>query len=219
VLGRRLVALGQALGKGIRDLSRNEDSLGILAIFVWLFLFTAGMTVNSSAFTQALEETLKRVPRMLSFGERVIELLWAVWLLILILLSKTISNVALLCLLAGLIGAYASRIKARGGAVNRDEVPGRERYAMAIVGSFLIYLLVMSGSYTLLNIGFTTPSLGSEETQDAAEGYKKLATLASIACLIEGFAPFVFPMVRGLFHPKPTGPVCQYRDENQSRDG
>jgi hypothetical protein len=64
-----------------------------------------------------------------------------------------------------------------------------------LAGAFLIYLVVMSGSYTLLNLPFQTPAVGSSGAQEASDRYKTLATLASIACLIEGFQAYAIPAV------------------------
>jgi hypothetical protein len=127
-----------------------------------------------------------------------LNLLWGVVLLTLVLLTYTASNVAILCLLASQIGVFASRMyDAQKQGV--DKVPIVEsRYLGAMAGAFLIYLVVMSGSFTLLSLPISADTLRLDATVEAQKQfrhYRTLATLSSIACMIEGFQPFAIPAV------------------------
>lgn len=190
-----LQGIGRAFASVFRWPTTREGPLGISAIALWLMVFTAGMAVNSSAFTSALEQTVKTLQLPLDPIGRFMNLVWGLVLLVLVLFTYTASNVAILCLLSAEIGVFASRMydsAARGVA----ELPLlKSRYLAALTGGFLIYLVVMSGSYTLLSLPFQTPPVGSSTAIEAQNQYKTLATLASIACLIEGFQPFAIPTV------------------------
>jgi hypothetical protein len=184
-----------AFGSVFRWPVSREAPLGVSAIAVWLMLFTAGMAVNSSAFTNALESTVTSLQQPLDPIGRLINLVWGLVLLVLILFTYTASNVALLCLLSAEIGVFAARMyeSSQRGVAEVPLLPSR--YLAALAGGFLIYLIVMSGSYTLLNLPFQTPNVGELGVERAQSQYKTLATLASIACLIEGFQPFAIPAV------------------------
>lgn len=199
-------ALGTA-GAAVRNVVRwpvcHESPMGVTAIVLWLILFTAGMAVNSSAFVDALELTIKTLQEPIGPVGRFVYLIWGLLLLALVLFTYTASNVAILCLLSSQIGVFASRMfdASQRGV---DELPiSRSRYQAALAGGFLIFLVVMSGSYTILSLPFQTPPVGSNGAVEAQNQYKTLATLASIACLIEGFQPFAIPTVNRWLRGKP----------------
>jgi hypothetical protein len=167
----------------------------VCAILLWLMLFTAGMAVNSRSFTDALESTVKTLDQQIPAFDRFVNLIWGCVLVTLVLFTYTSSNVALLCLLASQIGAFSSRMY-EAQKLGRDSLPpSPSRYLAALAGGFLIYLIVMSGSYTILSLPFQTPPVGSSGTEEAQKQYKTLATLASIVCFIEGFQAFAIPTV------------------------
>ncbi len=187
--------VGTMFGNVVRWPTCNESSIGVGAILAWLMLFTAGMAVNSSAFITAVETAVKTLQEPIGPLGRFLYLLWGMVLLVMVLFTYTASNVAILCLLSSQIGVYAARMYDASQRGVDQLPPAKSRYQAALAGGFLIFLVVMSGSYTLLSLPFQTPPVGSSGAVEAQNQYKTLATLASIACLIEGFQPFAIPTV------------------------
>jgi hypothetical protein len=180
-------------------MSKLEMILGVFALIAWFLLFAAGVSISSRPFMDRLNGS--NVGMFEGLG-----------LLLRVTLLYTVTNVGFLCLLSALLGVVGNRFVAStaSNAATGDNVSGQ--YLAAMIGAFLLYLVIASGSFTLLGVSFKPPEVNSapENITVAQEHYKRLATFSSIICLLEGFSPFamnavlrrLLPMVK----PGPTAP-------------
>jgi hypothetical protein len=130
-------------------------------------------------------------------------------LLVKVTLLYTITNVGILCLLSGFLGVAGNRYLAEGDhSVANSETVAR-RYFSAMIGAFLLYLIITSGAFTLLDVSFKPPEVDSDKANITAaqDHYKTLATFSSIVCLLEGYSPFamnaILRRLKAMIRPPP----------------
>lgn len=137
---------------------------GIIAVLFWLLAFLPGLLVSSLPFRQAIgagQVTIKSLS--------------------LTLLTYTITNIAVLCALAGIAGA-ATRVLLLQG-VGRSE--RADICCEGILRSFLVYLAFLSGVF----IAASNPFDYSQEQ------YARIAGIISMLSFIANYEPAVFKRV------------------------
>lgn len=183
-----------------------DITLGLLSILAWFLLFSIGYSVSSA-------------PLFTRLNSPDTGLLRSAILMLQVLAVFALSNVGLLSALSALIGAIARRL-----TLASDARPHRgAQFFLAIVGSFLIFLVVTGGSYAILGLGFAPPPVPTEQppvtapagqasspekaladanaaVEAAQNRYKNLAAFISILCLIEGYAPYALGMITKRFN-------------------
>jgi hypothetical protein len=146
--------------------SWQEFLLGSLCVLCWVVLIDFGFLVKSSDYRDNLAH-------MQGHGAGY----WA-GNGVMVLLSYTISNVALLCCLCGLLGAIADRSDIDGDAhengIWRTII---QKYASAILRGFFIFLVLMSGLILLA---------GADLSVTSPIGYGHMAGTASLFSFLVG---------------------------------
>jgi hypothetical protein len=139
------------------------------ALLAWGLLFVAGFVINSGPFRDALTSgaVLTGLQRL------------KYWFII--LTTFTLTNVAILCCLAAVIGAAGRRL--RLGLTDDDfgrldETPNL--YAAAVVAGFFVYLVAISGVLVLVEQPFSALS---------PDRYTRLAGLISLLSFLAGYSP------------------------------
>lgn len=155
-----------------------EVAFGLVAMLLWLMFFTLGTTVSTAPHRAALENS----PDL------------ATWLssIAVIFTCYTVTNIALLALLAAVTGEFSQRSRSTEFLTARHSshvLPFRDvwaYYASASMRGFVVYLLGVSG---LLLI--TTDAIANAK-QDQ---YVRLAGTISVVAFIAGYDVQVFKRV------------------------
>lgn len=156
----------------LERLNTQEMMTAVAALVIWLFLFTGGLIIGTQPYRTAL-------------GTATVKLgLWELarsWFVV--FTCYTLSNVALLCCLSSLLGAFGRRAK----LVLQDEeerVGGAGNpYVSAMIRGFFMYLVLLSGVLILLEKPFSDPS---------QEQYLRLAGFISLLSFMVGYNPHLF---------------------------
>lgn len=121
-----------------------------------------------------------------------------VWLVIIVFFFYTPTNLALLCMLAGLMGALGRRAYLHPmGNLNKRKQPRTEQentlpfdtinpYLSGVIRGFFVYLVLISGSLILFDNPFTNPT---------ADGYSRLAGMLSLLSFIMSYNPLIYGSV------------------------
>ncbi len=139
------------------------------ALIGWGIVFTAGFVINSGPLRDALGSgTTLSVLQKLKY--------WFV-----VLTTFTLTNVAILCCLASLLGAVGRRLRL---GFSRQESDARDDaanpYTAAVVAGFFVYLVAISGILVLVEQPFSALS---------PERYVRLAGLISLLSFLVGYSP------------------------------
>ncbi|MCI0513090.1 hypothetical protein L0128_07765 [candidate division KSB1 bacterium] len=145
--------------------------LGTVSIISWLLLFVPGLLIASKPYRDAIEAG---VFSFSNFG--------------MVLVTYTITNVALLCCLASIVGA-ATRVLVsikegeNGGGLPKARQGNTETIVAIFAGllrGFLIYLFFLAGVYLSTNTPFsaTTP-----------EQYARMAGTVSVMSFLVNYEP------------------------------
>lgn len=151
------------------------QTIGKVLVFVagvlWLVTFAAGLCINSLPYREAIAGNTWQW-----------ELIWA-WFVVITCYTPT--NIALLAVFAGLLGALGAK-----ASLQRDppagQVPERDLvnpYLSALIRSFLVYLALLSGVLILIEDPFTTPT---------PEQYVRLAGFVSVLAFLVNYRIEIF---------------------------
>jgi len=148
-----------------------KSIVGALSVLLWMLVFLPGLTISSAPYRQQL------ISGHLSWTS-----------VIMTLITYTVTNVAVLCCLSGIIGASTRAII---GSTSKGEKTseGEGMSGMLLAGvlrSFLIYLLFISGVYMATNAPFAAPT---------QEQYVRVAGLISLFAFISGYDPRFFARI------------------------
>lgn len=156
----------------------------MIAVLCWLATFLAGLTINSKPYRDALTEGNLDIQN-----------------LAMTMLTYTVTNAALLCVLSGVIGAVAYTFivvkKTKEEAENRGPVssladtPGGAVVA-GVLRSFVIFLVFISGVYIGASDAF------SATTQ---EQYARVVATTCLLSFLVSFNPNYFSLVVNWFAP------------------
>ena len=177
---------------------RIQIALGIGAFIAWCVIFNLGNTIGAAPLFTALN------------GHSLGTFRW-ICDFIAINFIFTPTNVLMLSLCAGLVGTTLGRLEPPlPDSEDRAARPGR-RWVKALMGSFMVYLVVLSGVLAILGLPFKLPEItNTADVERAQISYRITATSCSLFSLIEGARPFVLAAVAGriqwFFTPKPSGP-------------
>lgn len=160
----------------IPGLSDNGKVLTIIIITLWIVLFVAGIIVDSSPYRAKLTS---QAPDAKSQG-RIVD-----WIIVLLVYTPT--NVALLSLLTGLLGALGRRATLHVVTREEDEefpVDPINPYLSGLIRGFIVYLLVISGMIIILD----TPPISPQTPNQ----YVRLASVISVVSFIVSYNPKYF---------------------------
>lgn len=165
-------------------ISRREVALGVGLFATWCLVFNIGNGVGAAPFFSALNEvTRPSSAKILPF--------------FMVALTYTPTNTFLLACLSGWVGCFYRRLEGRSAG---DEPAGPlwRRYTLAVVGSFMVYLVILSGALTIAGIPFALPEVtNTEAVERAQEKYRIIACFCSLFGMIEGCRPFVVRSIAG----------------------
>ena len=156
----------QKVGCGLGD---RGKVLTIAVIAVWVAVFLAGILVNSGPYRAQITD-----------GTAVL----LTWLIVLMVYTPT--NIAMLSLLMGLLGALG-----RCATLSADEERSKESeedtinpLISGVIRGFIVYLLTVSGLLVVLEEAPLSPT--------GPEPYIRLASIISITAFIVGYNPKYF---------------------------
>ena len=138
-------------------------------LVVWMMSFLAGTLINSAPYRESLV-SLSGSPSILLRDA------------VIVAVTFTYTNVAVLCLLAGLLGTLARRSQL---GTDDQQLTGTDTInprSSAILRGFLVYLALIAGVLIL----------GDDPAQPTQKGYVRLAGLISLLSFIVNARPAVF---------------------------
>ena len=161
-----------------------QGILGIISVAFWLSAFLVGLTINSQPYRDALVA-----------GNFTINAL------AMTMLTYTVTNTAILCILSGVIGAlaytllYQQSVDADSGATkpmrSQPDSPGKTVVA-GVLRSFVIFLVFISGVY-----------IGASDAFGATtqEQYARVVATTCLLSFFVSFNPDYFSKVLNWFTP------------------
>ena len=183
-------------------MTRANTGMGILAILIWLILFAAGVTIDSSPYRAVLapEETSQGESEEGGAsnpgleGSPPVPFLAKAIAFLGVMTFYTPMNVALLTILSGLVGGCASRLtyeKAHREGIPEAVDPKQdlgtlyriEHPVASLLRSFLVYLAFIAGIFITTNDPFGSPT---------PDQYVRLAGLLSFVSFVVGYDPTRF---------------------------
>ena len=148
-----------------------KSIIGSVSVLLWMLVFLPGLTISSAPYRQQLVEG---------------NLSWESVMMTLI--TYTVTNVAVLCCLAGIIGAATQAIFV--GTHPKEQKEEEDKLSgvllAGVLRSFLIYLLFISGVYMATNAPFAAPT---------QEQYVRVAGLISLFAFVSGYDPRFFSRI------------------------
>ena len=156
-------------------LSSLGKGLTVATIILWIVVFLAGIIINSAPYRDRMTEKATNV---------------FVWVanLIVVLFVYTPTDVAILSIFAGLLGALGRHATLHVITRSEDEEFPEDPinpYLSGVVRGFIVYLLTISGLIIILE----GPPPISPTTSDQ---YVRLATIISVASFIVSYNPRYF---------------------------
>jgi len=151
--------------RSVARLSSRELGVGLAGLLCWLVTFAAGILIASPLY-------LKRLSHLddLGFGQ-------AIAICIIAFASYTVTNVAVLCSMASLLGGlYRRATKGPGNSISMYFLP-------YLIQGFVVFLLLISGMLLISEDPFT----GMTQSK-----YIRLAGSASLFSFIAGHDPRLF---------------------------
>ena len=136
----------------------------------WLVLLAAGLVINSEPYRTALGRP--NPP----------ELLVSVWYWFVAITTFTMTNVAMLCCLAALLGAAGGRLEA-ALTTNPERQHSLNPYGSALIRGFFVYLVAISGLMVVA---------GEPASASTPDKYLRLAGFLSLLSFLIGFNPQLF---------------------------
>lgn len=111
---------------------------------------------------------------------------WAIWAFLVVVVSFTPSNLALLCCTAGVLGAMGRRMQL-SAEVDPDTLDRTYPYLSAILRGFFVFLVVISGVLVLIE----DPILSTS----SPEQYVRFGGLLSLTSFVINYDPSLFAML------------------------
>jgi hypothetical protein len=157
---------------------RNASGIiGFVCVIMWLLIFLPGLTINSSPFRQ---EILEGTVTFQNFTT--------------VLITYTITNVALLCCLAGVVGAATKRITTKSSNEKKaTEKPLVNAIFLGFTRGFSVYLLLLAGVYAATPDPFAMPT---------PEQYVRMAGTLSLMSFTVNYEPDLFQTIVGIASSK-----------------
>lgn len=154
--------------------SRNMNGvIGLTFVFLWILLFLPGLTVNSQPYREQISNGNVTIQNFLT-----------------VMITYTISNVAILCCLAGVIGAATRRVTARTSELRKyDDKPVLNAVFTGVTRGFSVYLLLLAGVYAATPDPFSAPT---------SEQYVRMAGTISLMSFTVNYEPELFQTIVGI---------------------
>ena len=154
---------------------------GIIAVIAWLFIFLPGLIINSQEYRDNISNG------SMAFSD-----------IGMTFLTYTITNVAILCCLAGIIGACSNlfliKRTTRENPDQNGESPNTSNpIFVGVLRGFLVYILFIAGVYAAASAPFSAPT---------AEQYTRMAGTVSLLSFVISFEPSFFKSIIGLASKK-----------------
>lgn len=149
---------------------------GAISVVLWILVFLPALIISSAPYRQQLENGV--------FTTKTI---------FMTLITYTVTNVAILCCLAGVIGASTRMIidaAKHKGQKQKDSFNFAGIMLAGVMRSFLIYLLFISGIYLATNAPFANPT---------QEQYVRVAGMISLFAFVAGYEPKFFGRIMESF--------------------
>ena len=151
---------------------------GALVSIAWIVLFSAGLLVNSQPYRDALG-------KQFDFS-----------LLVISIFTYTPTNIAILCLLAALVGGCASRlvsVKAHELGVDLSKSDSymymTENPLSSMLRGLVVYFLFLTGVYVSTDAPFAAPTPGQ---------FARAAGSVSLLSFAVGYDPTIFRSIIGM---------------------
>ena len=151
--------------------------LGLLFLLSWIIIFLSGLLVDSEPFRNVISGTATTSSDAQQPG--------LIWSWVVVMFSYTPSNLFMVSLFAGMIGAVSRIAKLHITKDGQEEIPS-DQTSPIISGVFrgmFLFLLILSGVVILDESVLTDPS------QDQ---YAKLAGIVSLFCFLISYDPSRF---------------------------
>jgi len=159
---------------------KTESRLGLawsdmlllwIALALWLAMFLVGTLVNSEPYRNRFATFQGDVAETIMTG-------------LLVILTYTLTNVAFLCILAGVLGVLGGKaiLTADTQTAQRADIDITSPKNSAVLRSFLVYLTLIAGVLIL----------GDNPTEPTQIQYVRLAGLMSLVGFIVNYRPTLF---------------------------
>ncbi|HCE58282.1 MAG TPA: hypothetical protein DER09_10745 [Prolixibacteraceae bacterium] len=154
--------------------NRNINGvIGITSVLLWIIVFLPGLTVNSQPYREQILNGNITIQNFLT-----------------VMITYTISNVALLCCVAGVIGAATRRVTARASELRKyDDKPVFNAVFTGVTRGFSVYLLLLAGVYAATPDPFSAPT---------SEQYVRMAGTISLMSFTVNYEPELFQTIVGI---------------------
>jgi hypothetical protein len=155
----------------VKGLSVQEVAVSVCSLFGWLALFSGGLIIGTEPYRKALGNP----DLQLAFFDLLRH--WSI-----VFTCYTLTNVALLCCFASLLGACGRRAKLEVYEEAEESAVGNQ-YVASLIRGFFIYLVLLSGVLILFDQPFSAPS---------QQQYLRLAGFVSLLSFLVGYNPHLF---------------------------
>ena len=152
--------------------------VGVVSFILWLITFLPGLTINSQPYRDAI------LLGDISFES-----------ILMVLLAYTITNVAILCALSGIIGAAAKTLLEKSDSSSKNDVWSNP-ISSGVVRGFFVYLLFLAGVYAATPDPFGTTTPGQ---------YVRMAGTVSVLSFIVNYEPNLFKSIIGFAESRIPG--------------
>ncbi len=134
--------------------------IGVISVVLWLAVFLPGITINSQPFRTSLLN-----------GD------FALYNIFMTMIAYTLTNTAVLCCLAGILGATAHCL------IKNCTESSSSIIFTGIMRGFVVYLLLLAGVYAATPAPFTSTT---------PEQYVRMAGTVSLLAFVVNFEPNLF---------------------------
>lgn len=189
---------GRSTRRRAAGLSAVESGSAALILIAWLVLFAGGILIDTKPYRYAIspegvwamDGTIDKAAAERYTPPRVVPGRVEAWVVVLFFYLPL--NLALICVMAGALGAFGSRANLHNDDGHPDSTDDTSPYASAMLRGFFIYLFLTSGLLLLDDNPFDSPSPGQ---------YIRLAGFLSLTSFVVNYQPHVFSqLIAWAFH-------------------
>ena len=160
----------------------HSTGLKVLSFLcLWIIFFAAGLVIDTSPYRKKMADSK----------------CWSISSSLVVLTCYTPTNVAVLCCLAGLLGALGSQVKLGPDSAPQEGFDKTNPLLSALIRGFLVYIVLISGTLILLPDPFPDPSISGSvhDKSNIRELYIRLAGLVSLVSFVVSYNPKIFVTV------------------------
>ena len=142
-------------------LNSGQKVLTIAIIFLWMLIFLGGILINSAPYREVISNhSFTAITQDTSQGALGTEKadIYVAWLIVILFYTPT--NVAFLCMVAGLLGALSRIAKLHVRNSNEPELPSDHTNPIlsGVLRGVFVYLLIISGILLIDEAPFIAPT-------------------------------------------------------------